>query len=248
MKILVINPNTSAAMTTEIERAAREVASSGTQIIAVNPDDGPESIEGHYDDVYAAVGVLECIRRHEGGGIDAYLIACGNDPALAAAREMVRAPVLGIGEAAMHVAAMLGGHFSVITTLARTNVQLEDNVLRYGMSHACRSVRDVSLPVLGLEGDEAYGKMRDVIVDAIENDAAETIVLACAGMAAMAERLSEELSIPVIDGVQGGVRLLEALVGLGAATTKIRSFAPPGAKIYTGAFAYAAPGAGPANE
>lgn len=245
MKILVINPNTSAAMTQVIAQAARDVAGVGTEIIAVNPADGPESIEGHYDDVYAAVGVLDCIRRHEGQGIDGYLIACGNDPALAAAREMVHAPVIGIGEAAMYVAAMLGGHFTVITTLARTNVQLEDNVLRYGMSHACRSVRDVSLPVLALEGDDAYRKMRDVIVRAIEADAAETIVLACAGMSLMARQLSDELSIPVIDGVQSGVKLIEALVGLGAATTKISSFASPGAKTYAGAFADAAPNAKP---
>lgn len=241
MKIMVINPNTSAAMTQDIAQAARDVAAAGTEIIAVKPADGPESVEGHYDDVYAAVGVLDCIRQAEGQGIDGYLIACGNDPALAAAREMVRAPVLGIGEAAMHVAAMLGGHFSVITTLARTNVQLEDNVLRYGMSHACRSVRDVALPVLALEGDEAYRKMRDVIIRAIENDAAETVVLACAGMASMANRLTAELSIPVIDGVQSGVKLLEGIVGLGLGTSKVKSFALPGPKAYAGRFADAAP-------
>lgn len=147
-------------MTQDISQAASDVATAGTEIIAVNPTDGPESIEGHYDDVYAAVGVLDCIRQHGGQGIDGYLIACGNDPALAAAREMVSAPVLGIGEAAMHVAAMLGGHFTVITTLARTNVQLEDNVLRYGMSQTCRSVRDVSLSVLAIHGDHAYDRMK----------------------------------------------------------------------------------------
>jgi len=241
MRILVINPNTSKAMTDEIGKAARGVASPGMEIVAVNPDDGPESIEGHYDDTYAAVGVLNCIRDHRNANIDGYLIACGNDPALLAAREMVSVPVLGIGEAALHAASMLGGRFSVITTLARTNAQIEDNIRRYGMMAHCRAVHAVDLPVLDISGDDAYRKMSDAVSMTAEKDGAETIVLACAGMASMARRLTLEKGLPVIDGVQAGIRLLEALVGLGAKTTKVRSFAEPRPKLYRGLFSYAAP-------
>lgn len=243
MKILIINPNTSASMTVEIGEAAREVASAGTQIIAVNPVDGPESIEGHYDDAYAAVGVLECIRKHRDQHVDGYLIACGNDPSLNAAREMVSAPVLGIGESSMHVASMLGGRFSVITTLARTNAQIEENVHRYGMADLCRAVRAVDLPVLDIGGEDAYSRMSDAISATIAQDGAETIVLACAGMATMAKRLTKEKGIPVIDGVQAGTRLLEALAGLGWTTSKINTLAQPRPKLYRGTFAYAAPAA-----
>lgn len=243
MKILVINPNTSAAMTEEIGAAARAIASPGTEIVAVNPIDGPESVEGHYDDAYAAVGVLECIRRSQGAGIDGYLIACGNDPALNAARELVEAPVLGIGEAAMHTAAMLGGRFTVMTTLARTNCQLEENVLRYGMRETCRAVRAVDLPVLDLDGEDAYQRMKATIAATIEQDGAESIVLACAGMATIANRLTRDSGVPVVDGVQAGTRMLEALIGLGFGTSKINSLAAPRLKRYSGAFAAAAPGA-----
>ena len=49
MKILVINPNTSSAMTEAIAQACRDVAAPGTEIVAVQPSFGPLSIEGHFE-------------------------------------------------------------------------------------------------------------------------------------------------------------------------------------------------------
>jgi allantoin racemase len=53
MRILIINPNTTARMTEAIGRAGRRAASAGTEIIAVNPADGPVSIEGYYDEAFS---------------------------------------------------------------------------------------------------------------------------------------------------------------------------------------------------
>jgi allantoin racemase len=57
--IQVINPNTSLAMTETMGTAARAVAAPGTEILAVCPTHGVESIEGHFDEAIAAIGVLE---------------------------------------------------------------------------------------------------------------------------------------------------------------------------------------------
>ena len=54
MRIKVINPNTTAGMTAKIGEAARAVAASGTEILAVNPAAGPVSIESHYDEAVTA--------------------------------------------------------------------------------------------------------------------------------------------------------------------------------------------------
>ena len=62
MRILVINPNTTAAMTEKIGAAARRVASPGTEIIAVNPASGPVSIEGYYDEAISVPGLLEAVQ------------------------------------------------------------------------------------------------------------------------------------------------------------------------------------------
>jgi allantoin racemase len=104
MRIVVINPNTTASMTRKIGEAARAVAAPGTKIVACNPAGGPVSIEGHYDEAVSAVGVLEEVLRGEAEGADGYVIACFGDPGLLAAREAARGPVLGIAEAAMHAA------------------------------------------------------------------------------------------------------------------------------------------------
>ncbi|NUB16982.1 aspartate/glutamate racemase family protein, partial [Azospirillum brasilense] len=53
MRILVVNPNTTASMTEKAGAAARAVAAPGTEIVAANPAMGPASIEGYYDEALA---------------------------------------------------------------------------------------------------------------------------------------------------------------------------------------------------
>ena len=118
MRILVINPNTTASMTRKIEAAARAVAAAGTEVIAVNPSDGPPSIEGYFDEVFSIPGLIGEMRKAP--DMDAYVIACFDDTGLDAARCFTTAPVIGIGEAAFHVASLVAGKFSVITTLGRS--------------------------------------------------------------------------------------------------------------------------------
>ncbi|RUV86335.1 aspartate/glutamate racemase family protein, partial [Mesorhizobium sp. M1A.F.Ca.IN.022.07.1.1] len=97
MRILVINPNTTASMTGKIGKAATSVASSGTEIVAVNPADGPPSIEGYFDEVFAVPGIIA--EMSKAPAADAYVIACFDDTGLDAARCATEAPVIGIGEA-----------------------------------------------------------------------------------------------------------------------------------------------------
>ena len=111
---------------------------------------GPASIEGYYDEAFSVPGLLEEIRRGEEDGCDGYVIACFDDTGLDAARCVASGPVVGICEAAMHVATLLGGRFSVVTTLARSVPALEALARRYGVADRCR-VRAAEVPVLALE-------------------------------------------------------------------------------------------------
>ena len=131
MRILVVNPNTTAAMTEKIGRAARAAAASGTEIIAVNPMDGPVAIEGYYDEAFSVPGLLAEIAKGDASGVSAHIIACFDDTGLEAARCVSFAPVIGIGEAAFHLASMLGHRFSVVTTLSRSIAAIENNLLKY---------------------------------------------------------------------------------------------------------------------
>lgn len=227
MKIKVINPNTTASMTAKIGAAAIAVASPGTEIIACNPASGLPSIEGHYDEAVSVIGILEEIRQGEATGVDGYVIACFGDPGLLAARELAKGPVLGIAEAAMHAASFIATGFSIVTTLGRTRIIAQHLVDNYGMSKTCRKVRTIDLPVLSLETPDAKVAILQECRLALQEDHCGAIVLGCGGMADLSTELTQELGIPVIDGVRAAVKLVEALVGMGLGTSKVGDLAYP---------------------
>lgn len=226
MRLLVINPNSTASMTEKIGAAARSAASPGTDIVAVNPIGGPVSIEGYYDEALSVPGLLQVIQTSS--GFDAVIIACFDDTGLDAARCLTDRPVIGIGEAAYHFASMLANKFSVVTTLARSVPALEHNLQKYGLAARCARVRSSEVAVLELEhaGSDACNRISAEIGRAVEEDRAEAIVLGCAGMADLAGRLADEHGLPVLDGVTCAVRLAEALVGLGLRTSRLGGYAP----------------------
>jgi allantoin racemase len=241
MRILVVNPNTTASMTDKIGAAAAAVASRGTEIVAVNPELGPPSIEGYFDEAFSVPGLVDEMRKAR--DIDAYVIACFDDTGLDAARCITDAPVIGIGEAAFHMATLLAGRFSVVTTLSRSVAAIEHNLTRYGLASRCARVRASDVPVLEIEapGSDACQRISDEIRAAIRDDRAEAIVLGCAGMTDLASALSDEHGIPVLDGVACAVKLAESLVALGLKTSKSGGYAMPLAKRYSGLFARFSP-------
>jgi allantoin racemase len=234
MRLLVVNPNTSAAMTAAIAQAASAAAAPGTQVMAVQPSFGPRSIEGHFDEAIAAAGVAEQVRAAQ--GIDAVVIACFGDPGLDAAREASAAPVLGIAEAAFHVASMLATGFSVVTTMTRTCVIAEHLVHRYGFERRCRGIHGTDIAVLDLENvsDDSVRQVEAAARDALARDRSGAIVLGCAGMAGLCATLQQRLGVPVIDGVAAAVKLAESLVALGLQTSKHGDYATPLPKDYVG--------------
>jgi allantoin racemase len=240
MRILVINPNTTASMTAKIGEAAASVASGSTEIIAVNPVDGPPSIEGYFDEVFAIPGIIAEMGK---APADAYVIACFDDTGLDAARCATEAPVIGIGEAAFHMASLVAGKFSVVTTLARSVPAIEHNLAKYGLASRCAKVRSSEVAVLELErpGSNARHRISEEIARAISEDKAEAIVLGCAGMADLAHSLSEEHGVPVLDGVVCAVTLAEGLFKVGLRTSKVGGYAAPRGKRFAGVFSSLSP-------
>ncbi len=226
MRILVINPNTTVSMTKKIGEASENAASAGTTIVAVNPNKGPASIEGYFDEALSLTGLIEVVRERE--DYDAIILACFDDTGLDAVRCMTDAPVLGIGEAAFHMASMLSNKFSVVTTLSRSVSAIEHNLVRYGLATRCAKVRASEVAVLDLESGNgnARAKISAEITSAIENDNAEAIVLGCAGMTDLAATLSLQHGLPVLDGVACAINLAESLVRLGHKTSKLGGYAP----------------------
>ncbi|MGR2660794.1 aspartate/glutamate racemase family protein [Chromobacterium haemolyticum] len=239
MKICVINPNTTADMTERIRLAAMRAARPDTLIVARNPEDGPVSIESHFDEAVSVIGVCEEVMEGARQGCDAYVVACFGDPGLNAARELVRAPVVGIAQAAFQMASLIATRFSVVTTLSRTCVIAEHLLHSYGYAHLCRRVRAAEVPVLDLERDPdlAYRLIVEEARKARDEDGIGAIVLGCAGMADLAPRIGEAIGLPVVEGVGAAVVLAESLVALGLRTSKTGDLAFPPPKHFSGRFA-----------
>ena len=235
MRILIVNPNTTASMTKTIAAAAKAVAAPGTDISAVTSLMGPVSIEGYYDEAFAVPGMLAEIAKGEKAGAQAAIIACFDDTGLDAARALASIPVIGICEAAVATASFIAQRFTVVTTMERSRLPIEHLVERYGMGRRAK-VRAADIPVLSLEdpASNALERLRFEISAAIRDDRAEAIVLGCAGMADLAAQFSAEYGVPVVDGVSAAVKHAEGLVTLGLRTAKNGAYATPVSKAYLG--------------
>lgn len=199
-------------MTAEIAEAAHAFAQNGTSITAVNPPDGPASIQGREDGEACLPGLFklfdETLTSHS---YDAVLIACFDDTGLFELKKRVSIPVIGIGEAAFHAATMLGRTFSTVTTLSVSIPVIEANIKAYGFADQSIRVRASEVPVLEI-GQRTRQIIHDEAHRACEEDKCDVIVLGCAGMAGLARSLSTDLGRPVIDGVSAAMEFCQALV------------------------------------
>jgi allantoin racemase len=245
VRVLIVNPNTTAAMTERIAASARAVAAPATEIEAATSALGPASIEGYYDEAFAVPGLIKAICDGEAAGADGAVIACFDDTGLDAARCAVAIPVVGLCEAAIHLAALLAYRFTIVTTLSRSIAPLEVLTARYGVAGRC-TVRAAEVPVLALEDSPAATatKVEAAVARALAADRAEAIILGCAGMTDLAAALARKFGVPVIDGVVAAVKLVEALAGLGLRTSKTGAYARPLPKSYSGILAPFAPKVG----
>jgi allantoin racemase len=227
IRLHVLNPNTTVAMTGTIAAAARRVAGPETEIIARTSREGPPTIEGWHDGAMAVPGLLTEIDRAEAEGVDAHVIACFDDTGIDAARSAARAPVVGIGEAACLAALQVAERFVIVTSAPVSVPVLKANVSRAGLHGRCAGVRAAGLGVAELETDAGEGEVAAAVRRAAAELPEAAIVLGCAGMADFAAELSAELARPVVDPVSAGIVLAEGMARLGLATVKTGGWALP---------------------
>ena len=234
MKIFVINPNTSQTMTDHIRVALEAVKRSDTELTVTCPDRGPETIESAYDEAFAIPPTLGLVKKANEEGYDAVILACFSDPGLEAAREVSVIPVIGIEESTLHMAAMLGAKFSIMTPRKQRIPSKCEHVHIRGLSHFLASVRSLDLSVAETDSDPAKTKQRlmDVAKIAVEKDGAEVIVMGCAGMAGYAREIEEILSVKVLDPAAVALKTAEAMADLGLTHSKAGLFAAPPEKVF----------------
>ncbi len=204
----------------ERRRYLQDAASPGVAVECIEdftPSAGrPETIESLYDEALLAPWTVEMTVEAERRGFDAVITGCVGDPGVEAAREMVRIPVIGPGQAAFHTAAMLGHRFGVLSPLDSTVRLTRSLIHHYGLAERCASIRAVNCPVMALRAGDAatFRTVLDVARRCIDEDGADVLVLACASMShTFGDRLAGALPVPVVNTVRVSVRVAEMLVG-----------------------------------
>ncbi|MBT8156057.1 aspartate/glutamate racemase family protein [Epibacterium ulvae] len=208
--IVIINPNSTEAMTQAMLETAKPLADP-IPVEAWTSHDGPPAIQGPKDGAAAVPPLMTLVAKAEDKGAQAIIIGCFDDTGLQEAQANTTCPVIGIGQAAYHMAAMLGGRFSVVTTLAVSTPILEANIKRYGLSDRVSKVRASGVPVL--EVDKAEAKILSEIKLAATQDAISTVVLGCAGMVDLPQKARAVTPVHVIDGVRAAVCMARGLIG-----------------------------------
>ena len=222
MKLLFINPNTSAHLTDMGARIARSVARPDTEIVPATGRFGARYITTRAAAAIAGHAALDCYAR-EGQGADAVLIACFGDPGLFALRELASVPVIGMAEASCHMAATLGRKFSIVTGGLAWGPMLEEFVAAIGLSTNLASVRTVTATGADIAADPEKALACKA---AVNEDGAEAIILGGLGLAGIASRIAADVPVPLIDNVVAAVRMAEAAASLGVVKARAGSFAP----------------------
>lgn len=201
--IVLINPNSTVSMTEAMLQAAREAAPESV-FEGWTSHDGPPAIQGVTDGLLAEEPLLKLVAKASDQGASAIIIGCFDDTALPAARQKAKCPVVGIGQAAYHLAALAGERFSVVTTLEVSVPILQENIQSYGLGGQLAKVRASGVPVLALEQDPdaATDRVISEVLRAAREDGVQSVALGCGGMVDIAQKATLVHPVRLIDGVR----------------------------------------------
>jgi allantoin racemase len=231
VRILLINPNTSSSVSDLIGAEARRAASGGTQIEVVTAPLGVAYIETRFEALLGAWAAANLAAEHA-GAYDALVIAAFGDPGLAGIREVVDVPVVGLTEAALMSACMLGGRFSIVAISHRISAWYRECVQSHGLAERLASIRCLDQPLgdVGSVQVDHEARLRELCARAVDEDGADVIIIAGAPLAGLARSIRGDIPVPLVDGVSSAVRHCETLIALAPGPAQRGSYAPPPAK------------------
>jgi allantoin racemase len=225
MKILIINPNTTPAITDLVLTHARRLAPEEVTLAAATGAFGPRYIASRAAVAIASHAALDCYAR-SGAGCDAVLLACFGDPGLDGLRELADVPVVGMADAACAEAARTGP-FAIVTGGERWGPMLREFVALRGLADRLVEVRTVAPTGADIARDpEASLKTLGDACRAAAAEGARAVILGGAGLVGLAERLRPEVPVPVICSLEAGMAAVVAAARRAPAKPVSGDFAP----------------------
>ncbi len=235
MRILVININTSEAITEKMRGVIEKVKRPDTQVTVICPKHGPETIDSSYDEAYAVPPTLDLVKKANADSYDAILLGCFCDAGVEAAREISDIPVIAMEEATFSVALTLGAKFGVLTEKRPRVAMKEMHVRRAGLGGRLASVRALQMSTADLAENPDETKRRGLLLARrmVEEDGAEVIIMGCAAMAGYNEEIQNELSVPVLDPTVISFKYAEMIADVGVSHSRIGLYSPPEPKRFS---------------
>lgn len=235
MRILILNPNTTEAVTSLMLEAGRAVASPGVEVDAITAPRGFPYIASRAEAQIGGAIALEMLAETE-GRFDAAILAAFGDPGLFGARELFDFPVIGVSEAAMLTACMLGGQFLIVTFASALCGWYRDCVAMHRLESRCAGVVALDRSFGSLEDarETNWQALVDLANEAIAERDADVAILAGAPLAGLATRARDLIRAPVVDPVAAAVKQAEALIALRTTKASLGSFRRPAPKASTG--------------
>ena len=212
MRLLLINPNTTPAITDRVLKVAREVASPGVKLAAVTGRFGGRYIATRATSVIAGHAALDALAAYR-GSYDAVVLACFGDPGLLALKEVCARPVIGMAEASLAAAITLGRRVARVTGGEAWVPMLHEFVAAQGLSDRLAAVVAVKPTGADIARDPegSLALLEGAISGAVQRNGADVVVLGGAGLAGLAAPLAARISVPVLDSVVCAVRMAEAV-------------------------------------
>jgi allantoin racemase len=229
VRVLVANPNSTAAITDACAALARAAAAPGTEIVPWTNREGPLIIDSLYSDYLAGAALAKGLAALEPQP-DAIVLAGFGNYGTGAVKEALGIPVVSMAEAAMAFATPLCHRFAIITTSARIVPYTEDVVQLFGFAGRCAAVRAVNLPPVGMAeppADEIVTNLAAKVSAACDSTGADLVILGGSRLSPYAAALRQRTAIVIVEPVACGVAMGEALVRLGLSQSKVGKFAPP---------------------
>lgn len=204
MKILLINPNTTSAITDLVLTHARRMAPEEVTLVTATGTFGPRYVASRAAAAIAGHAALDCYARHA-AGCDAVLLACFGDPGLDGLRELAEIPVVGLAEASCAEAARMG-RFAIVTGGERWGPMLTEFAAARGYADRLIAVRTVAPTGADIARDpDGSLQLLTEACRAVALSGAQTVILGGAGLAGLASRLRGVVPIPIVCSLEAGM-------------------------------------------
>ena len=215
-RILVINPNSTQAVTDAMNAACEPLRiAGGPAIECMTLAEGPPGVETQRDADGVIVPLVRAVSQRE-RDYAAFVIACFSDPGLHAVREVTTKPVLGIAECGILTALTLGSRFGVIAILRQSIARHQRYIAALGVVSRLAGELALGIGVTGLADEKrTYAAMVETGTRLRDAHGADVVVMGCAGMAQYRDRLQDALKIPVVEPTQSAVAMAIGRVRLG---------------------------------